>query len=100
MEKSSTIGRLAHALSSSSVILLSYFTVLVLCCTLFIFRIRRVVGAEEDTVSIILLLDIKEVFTIKYRRNITGAIALLNHLIKVHNKREFISFHYEYLFIS
>lgn len=56
-------------------------------------------GAEKNILSIILLLYIKEAFTIKYRRNITGAIVLLNHVSNAHNKREFISFHFDYLFI-
>jgi len=63
------------------------------------FGIRSVVSAEKNTLFIILLLDIKEAFTIKYRRNITDVIALLNHLINARSKREFLSFHGEYLFI-
>jgi hypothetical protein len=72
MEPKSTISQIAHDLSSWSVMLLSRFTVLVLCCTLSIFRIQSIVGAEANTLSIILLLDIKEAFTLNYRRNITG----------------------------
>jgi hypothetical protein len=96
MEPNNTIGRMAHALSSLSVMLLSWFTVLVLCFALFKFRIRSVVSAEVYTLRIILLLDIKEAFTINYRGNIIGAIVLLNNLSKA---REFIPFHCEYLFI-
>jgi len=97
MEPNSTTGRIAHAMCSSSLMLISWFTVLVLCYTLFIFRIRSVVGAEENILCIFLLLDINAVFTIKFRTNIIGATVILN-LSNAHNKRDFISFHCEYLF--
>jgi hypothetical protein len=45
METNRTIGGIALALSSSSVMLLSWFIVLVLCYMLFIFRVWSVVGA-------------------------------------------------------
>lgn len=76
-----------------------FYSFTVLCYSFFIFRIWSFVGAEENTVIITQLLNINEAFTVKYRRNTTGAILLLNHLGISHNKREFISFHCEYLFI-
>jgi hypothetical protein len=49
--------------------------------------------------SIILLSDINEAYTINYRSNTAGSIVLLNHLSNGHSKKKIISFHREYIFI-